>query len=138
MAFTEGEIAYIHSQPLGRIATVAADGQPDVVPVTFQFDGEHFYIGGIDPGRTRRTKNLRAGNDKVALIIDDLATVNPWRPRYLRVYGTAELVDHKSPTGIQPVMKITPTISWSVNLTGDHHVGDGDGDFTPHRTIHDT
>ena len=31
--FTEKEIAYIRSQPLGRIATVDQDGQPDNVAI---------------------------------------------------------------------------------------------------------
>ncbi|TVZ06906.1 PPOX class F420-dependent oxidoreductase [Trebonia kvetii] len=118
MSFTEEEAAYIRSQPLARVATVSADGQPDVVPVGFEFDGTHFWIGGVDPGKTRRTSNIRAGNEKVALIIDDLASVSPWSPRFVRVYGTAELVDRETQFGVQPVMKITPTISWSANLDG--------------------
>ena len=78
VSFTDEEIAYIRSQPLARIATVSADGQPDVVPVVFEFDGFHFFIGGFAPERTRRTRNIDSGNDKVALVIDDLATVEPW------------------------------------------------------------
>ena len=31
-----------------RLATVAPDGQPDVVPVGFEFDGTSFYIGGMN------------------------------------------------------------------------------------------
>ena len=46
MAFTEDEVAYLKSQPLARLATVDADGQPDVVPVGFEFDGTYFYVGG--------------------------------------------------------------------------------------------
>jgi hypothetical protein len=33
VAFTTAEIAYINAQPLARVATVAADGQPDVTAV---------------------------------------------------------------------------------------------------------
>ena len=71
MSFTDEEIAYIRSQPLARIATVSAEGQPDVVPVVYEFDGFHFFIGGFAPERTRRTRNVDQGNDKVALVIDD-------------------------------------------------------------------
>ena len=53
--FTEKEKEYIKSQRLARIATVfsvspsdIASNQPDVVPVGFDFDGEYFYIGGIN------------------------------------------------------------------------------------------
>jgi pyridoxamine 5'-phosphate oxidase family protein len=114
MSFTAEEVAYIQSQPLVRVATSAADGQPDVVPVGFEFDGTHFYIGGFDPANTRRTRNVRAGNDKIAFVIDDLVSTDPWSPRFLRVYGTAELVERNS----QPILKITPLISWSANLAG--------------------
>jgi pyridoxamine 5'-phosphate oxidase family protein len=134
MSFTEEEAAYIRSQRLARVATVSADGQPDVVPVGFEWDGTHFYIGGFDPGRTRRTHNVQAGNEKVALVIDDLASVDPWSPRFLRVYGTAEIVERDTPSGSQPVLKITPAISWSGNLDGRPITelrGRG-----PHRTVH--
>lgn len=135
MAFTDDEIAYITSQPLARVATAAPDGQPDVVPVTFEFDGFHFYIGGFDPNRTRRTKNVAAGNDKVALVIDDLASVRPWSPRYLRVYGTTELVERPGRGEPARIMKITPTISWSLNLSGEWSPSSGTP-LTPQRTVH--
>lgn len=135
MSFTGEEIEYIRSQPLARVATVAPDGQPDVVPVGFEFDGFHFYIGGFDPNRARRTKNVQAGNEKVALVIDDLASVQPWSPRYLRVYGTVELQERLGRRGPSRIMKITPTISWSLNLSGRWTPG-GAGPPTPHRTVH--
>lgn len=131
MSFTAEEVAYIQSQPLVRVATGAPDGQPDVVPVGFEFDGTHFYIGGFDPNNTRRTRNVQAGNDKVALVIDDLVSTDPWIPRFLRVYGTAELVERDS----QLILKITPVISWSGNLAGRPLAeirGTG-----PRRTVHE-
>ncbi|HEX9196809.1 MAG TPA: pyridoxamine 5'-phosphate oxidase family protein [Candidatus Bathyarchaeia archaeon] len=33
------------SQRLARIATVSNKGQPDVVPVGFEFDGQYFWVG---------------------------------------------------------------------------------------------
>jgi pyridoxamine 5'-phosphate oxidase family protein len=115
MAFTEEEIAYMRSQPLARVATVDADGQPDVVPVGFEFDGTHIIIGGFAPEKTRRHHNVLAGNGKVALVIDDLASVQPWSPRFLRVYGTAEVV--RDPEKGE-FLRVTPTRSWSFNLNG--------------------
>ena len=135
MAFTDEEIAYIRSQPLARVATVSADGQPDVVPVVFEFDGFHFFIGGYAPERARRTRNIDQGNDKVALVIDDLASVRPWSPRYLRVYGTAELVRHDEADGADRLMRITPRVSWSLNLDGTWHPGSGTA-ATPRKTEH--
>jgi hypothetical protein len=39
MSFTDEEIGYLRSQRLARIATVSPEGQPDVMPVGYQFDG---------------------------------------------------------------------------------------------------
>ena len=118
MSFSEEESAYLRSQRLARIATVAADGQPDVVPVGFEFDGTYVYVGGIDPAKTRKFRNVRAGNTKVALVIDDLVSATPWTPRYLRIYGNAELVERQGQFGPAAYMRITPTMSWSFNLEG--------------------
>lgn len=41
MSFNDEEIGCLRSQRLARIATVAPDGQPDVVPVGYEFDGTH-------------------------------------------------------------------------------------------------
>ena len=114
MAFSSEEIAYINSQHLARVATVSPDGQPDVTAVVFEFDGAHFFIGGFNPTNTRRSRNVRHGNGKVALIIDDLMTIKPWSPRFIRIYGAAELVDRED----HQILKITPTISWSMNVSG--------------------
>ncbi|MEU5698521.1 PPOX class F420-dependent oxidoreductase [Streptomyces aurantiacus] len=129
MSFTEEEITYIHSQRLARIATVSADGQPDLTPVTFEFDGRHFYIGGYNPTNTRRARNVRSGNHKVAFVIDDLASTQPWSPRYLRLYGTAELVTRPTRTGEHQILKVTPVTSWSMNLSG---TWSADSAYQPH------
>ena len=59
-SFTDDEIAFMNAQPLARIATVSDDGQPDVVPVGFEFDGTYINVGGYDPATTRRSPPVRA------------------------------------------------------------------------------
>lgn len=135
MSFTDAEISYLRSQRLARIATVSPDGQPDVAPVGYEFDGTYLYVGGLDPAKTRKFRNVQAGNDKVALVIDDLVSVDPWTPRFLRVYGRAELVDREGRFGPAPYMRITPTISWSWNLEANPF-GDHADEFGPRRTVH--
>jgi pyridoxamine 5'-phosphate oxidase family protein len=134
MTFTPQEIAYIGSQPIARLATVAPDGQPDVVPVGFEFDGTSFYIGGMNPDRTRRTLNIQGGNDKIALVIDDVTTEAGWAPRFLRVYGTAEVVERDTPQGAQLHLKLTPSLSWSWNLDGRPMAEAGS--LATRRTVH--
>jgi pyridoxamine 5'-phosphate oxidase family protein len=114
--FTEKEIAYLTSQRLTRFATTAPDGQPDVAPVGFEFDGEAFYIGGYDLSTTRKYKNVQAGQAQVALVVDDLVSVNPWQPRGIRVYGRAEVVEHEGYAGRGDYLRITPQVSWSWNI----------------------
>ena len=117
VSFTEEEIAYLRTQRLARIATVSADGQPDAMPVGYQFDGTYFYVGGMNPVKTRKFRNVQGGNTKVALVIDDLVSVNPWTVRGLRIYGNAELlVRQEGQFGPGQYMRITPTASWSWNL----------------------
>lgn len=107
--FSQDEIEFIRSQRLARIATVSRGGQPDVAPVGFQFDGKRFYVGGIQNSRTFKYKNVQAGNRRVALVVDDLASTAPWHPRGVKIHGTAELGEREG----RAVLIITPARSWS-------------------------
>lgn len=109
------------SQRLARIATVNKKGQPDVVPVAFEFDGRYFWVGSHDQNiffRTIKYHNVKNGNNLVSLVIDDLKSVEPWRPRSIKVYGTAEVMDHKGIFGPGKYLCITPKISWSMGMEG--------------------
>jgi pyridoxamine 5'-phosphate oxidase family protein len=135
MAFNDEELAYLRSQRLARIATVSADGQPDVVPVGYEFDGTHLYVGGLDLAKTRKFRNVQTGSPKVALVIDDLVSAQPWTPRFLRIYGTAELVEREGQFGPAPYLRIAPTISWSWNLEGRPFTHDRE--VVVQRTVHE-
>jgi pyridoxamine 5'-phosphate oxidase family protein len=135
VAFTAEEVAYLNSQRLTRLATVDGEGQPDVVPVGFEFDGTYFHIGGRDPVRTRKFRNVASGQTKVSLVVDDLVSTNPWTPRYVRVYGAAELVDRQGQFGDAPYMRVTPTVSWSFNLDGQGF--SHDREVVVQRTVHE-
>src|SRR5437667_8991866 len=138
MSFTEEEMAYLRSQPLARIATVSRDAQPDVAPVGFEFDGSVFFVGGHDPINSRKFRNVRDGNRKVALVIDDLVSTRPWTPRFMRIYGTADFVEREGQFGPATYMRITPTVSWSWNLEGRPFAPEADGaaNSAPRRTVH--
>ena len=92
--------------------------QPDIVPVSFDFDGEYFYVGGINILKSRKYKNVLK-NNKVALVIDDLKTVDPWDPRGIRIYGTANIVTRQSgymeqtPHPQPDYIRIKPEKKWS-------------------------
>lgn len=113
--FTEAEKQYLNNQRLARLATVSGDQQPDVAPVTYSFDGTHFKVGGRNPAVTLKHKNVAAGNLKVAIVVDDLETVEPWRPRGVKVHGTAEIIE---PENGKPYLLITPQQYWSWGIEG--------------------
>ncbi|WP_117211898.1 PPOX class F420-dependent oxidoreductase [Allorhizocola rhizosphaerae] len=122
MSFTEEEVEYLRSQMTARLATVAPDGQPDVVPVALEFDGTHFWVGG--PGEsflgTRKVRNVAAGSRNVALVVDDMVSFDPFIVRGIRVYGIADPpVERVGMIGPGLYMRITPTVSWSWNMAGE-------------------
>jgi pyridoxamine 5'-phosphate oxidase family protein len=100
VAFTDAELAYLRSQRLGRLATVAADGRPQNNPVGFRVNPETstIDIGGLNLGATRKFRNVQASGH-VAFVVDDLASVDPWRPRGVEIRGEAEAL-----TGQRPLM----------------------------------
>ena len=120
--FSEKEIEYLKSQRIARIATAAVSPdvsvQPDVVPVGFDFDGEYFYVGGMNILKSRKYKNVLK-NNKVALVIDDLKSLAPWDPRGIRMYGTADIVTRQSgymeqtPHPQADYIRIKPEKKWS-------------------------
>lgn len=119
--FTDQELDYLRSQPLARLATRAVDGQPDVVPVALEVDGEQFWVGGQGESflRTRKVRNVVAGRTQVALVVDDLVSVDPFIARGIRVYGRAEApVERVGMLGPGHYLRIVPTESWSWNLDG--------------------
>jgi len=133
--FSEKEVAYLKSQLLARIATIDPDGQPDVAPVGFEFDGRYFYIGGHNPTNSRKYRNLRAGNDKVALVVDDLESIDPWKPRGVRIYGTADFIKQEGRFGHGVYMRITPRVSWSWSVEKPAFA---EGGFAINKTVHNT
>jgi pyridoxamine 5'-phosphate oxidase family protein len=136
VAFSDDEIAYLQSQPIARLATVNADGQPDVVPVAFELDGSYIWVGGVGPGvaRTRKLRNIGAGRSKVSLVFDDLVSMAPFIARALRVYGDAEpAVERVGMMGPGLYSRITPTVSWSWNLAGEPA---GERWYDAKRTVH--
>jgi pyridoxamine 5'-phosphate oxidase family protein len=94
--FSRAELTYLAEAPrerLARIATVGPDGTPHVVPVGFTFDPDRdtIDIGGFDLEATKKWRDIRA-HDRAAVVVDDLAEIDPWRPRGIEIRGRAELV----------------------------------------------
>jgi pyridoxamine 5'-phosphate oxidase family protein len=105
MLFTETELAYLAGQRLGRLATSQPDGTLQVSPVGFSYNAETstIDIGGFNLARSRKFRNI-ADNGRAAFVVDDLASVQPWRVRCLEIRGVAEALD--TPDG--PLIRVHP------------------------------
>ncbi len=111
--FTETELRYLAGgRQLGRLATVGADGTPHVVPVGWIYNAarETIDIGGRELERTKKFRDA-AKTGRAAIVIDDLASTDPWRPRGIEVRGRAEAI--ALPT---PLIRIHPEriVSWGL------------------------
>jgi pyridoxamine 5'-phosphate oxidase family protein len=112
--FTGAERAYLAGQRLARLATASNDGQPDVSAVGFAVEGDTIISGGLDLTKTVRYRHLQH-NPRATLVVDDLASVEPWRPRGVKVRGRAVLEDD----GGKPRVRIEPDTVWSWGINRD-------------------
>ncbi|MEO7555006.1 MAG: PPOX class F420-dependent oxidoreductase, partial [Acidimicrobiales bacterium] len=118
--FTESELAYLAGQRLGRLATVDPRSAPQNSPVGFNVEPDGtVVIGGWNLGATRKFRNV-VGNPQTALVVDDLASVDPWRVRGVEIRGSAEAdtdVEPGQPWLSREQIRIYPEriISWGLD-----------------------
>jgi pyridoxamine 5'-phosphate oxidase family protein len=121
--FTPAEIEYLKSQRLCRIATVGSNGQPHVTPVAFRYnpDTDTFDISGHGGFAKRKKWRDVQDNPQVAIVIDDIASFDPWRVRGVEIRGTVETMSTGGESvipGAGPEMfHITPKriVSWGLD-----------------------
>jgi pyridoxamine 5'-phosphate oxidase family protein len=111
--FTDAELRYLTGgRQLGRLATVGADGTPHVVPVAWIYNAarDTIDIGGSELERTKKFRDVARGG-RAAIVVDDLASTDPWRPRGIEVRGRAEALT--LPT---PLIRIHPEriVTWGL------------------------
>ncbi len=116
-AFSEDELGYlVGERRLARMATVGADGTPHVVPVGWSFnaDVDAIEVGGRDFAHTKKFRDVRR-RGRAAIVIDDLASTDPWRPRGIEIRGRAEAVEAP-----RALIRIHPEriVSWGIDARG--------------------
>lgn len=121
MTLTDAEREYLASQRLGRLATVGPDGTPQNNPVAFFYNEQTgtLDIGGYRMGETQKFRNARR-NPRVAFVVDDIVSVQPWRVRGVQLRGRAEaLADVTPPQGgfSREIIRIHPEriTSWGLD-----------------------
>src|SRR5690348_6969323 len=111
--FRPAELAYLSGgKQLGRLATVGADGTPHVVPVAWFYNAvrDTIDIGGYELERSKKFRDV-ARSTRAAIVIDDLESTDPWRPRGIEIRGRGEAI--ALPT---PLIRIHPEriVSWGL------------------------
>ena len=111
--FTEAELRYLAGgRQLARIATVGADGTPHVVPVAFIYNAvrDTIDVGGHELELSKKFRDV-ARTGRAAIVVDDLASTDPWRPRGIEIRGRAESI--ALPT---PLIRVHPEriVSWGL------------------------
>jgi pyridoxamine 5'-phosphate oxidase family protein len=111
--FTDPELEYLTGRRrLARLATIGEDGTPHVVPVGFSYSAEFdaIEIGGRDFAKSKKFRDVQR-HDRAAIVIDDLASTDPWRPRGIEIRGRAEAI-----TAPSPLIRIHPQriVSWGI------------------------
>jgi pyridoxamine 5'-phosphate oxidase family protein len=86
-------IEYLGSQLLGRLATAGADHKPHVVPTSFRYNAGlgTIDVGGMHVATTKKYRDVQASG-YAAIVVDDLASTDPWTPRFLEIRGRAEAI----------------------------------------------
>ena len=111
--FTEPELRYLSGgRQLGRLATVGADGTPHVVPVGWILNTarDTIDISGYELEQSKKFRDI-ARTGRAAIVVDDLESVDPWRPRGVEIRGRGEVIP--LPT---PLIRIHPEriVSWGL------------------------
>jgi pyridoxamine 5'-phosphate oxidase family protein len=72
---------------------VGADGTPHVVPVGFSLNPEEdaIEVRGRAIGATKKFRDVERSG-RAAIVVDDLASTDPWHPRGVEVRGRAEAI----------------------------------------------
>jgi pyridoxamine 5'-phosphate oxidase family protein len=110
--FTEADLEYLRGQRLGRLATVRRDGTVQNSPVGFGYNDKlgTIDIGGRNMAASRKFRNIAEGS-KVAFVVDDIASVDPWRVRCLEIRGDAEALTDPDDSAANvggPIIRIHP------------------------------
>jgi pyridoxamine 5'-phosphate oxidase family protein len=101
MPFTQPELDYLASQTLGRMATVQPGGTLQNNPVGFTYNPgtKTIDVRGFNMAGSRKYRNVLS-DGRVAFVVDDIYSVDPWRVRCLEIRGRAEAIpDAEAPQG---------------------------------------
>ncbi len=132
MLFTDAEFEYLNTQLLGRLATVQSNGTLQVSPVSYRYNERTgtIDIRGRYMSRSQKFKNV-AANGRVAFVVDDLPSTQPWRVRCLEIRGRGEALTAPTDSAFEPDPNVDGAI---IRIHPEKIIGFGidDPDRDPH------
>ena len=120
MQLSDNERTYLATQPLGRLATLAPTGAPQVRPVGFTLNDAlgTIDIVGHNLAASQKFRNIRR-DGRVSLVVDDLESTDPWKPRGIEIRGHAEALEGSvgNDAGPGTLIRIHPdrVLSWGID-----------------------
>ncbi len=107
------ELAYLSERRLARVATVGTDGVPHITPVgMWKYDAATgtIEVSGHNFEGTKKFRDVEATHH-AAIVVDDLASTDPWRPRGIEIRGEAQ-----AEGGPSPLIRIHPdrVVAWGL------------------------
>ena len=100
--FTDAERDYLDQRRLARLATVGRDGTPHITPVgmwRLAADASWVEIRGRNFAASKKYRDV-AATGRAAIVVDDLASTDPWRPRGVEIRGAAEAISGSRRAGV--------------------------------------
>lgn len=109
-------LAFLSERHLATLTTIRPDGTPHVVPVGWSFNAEldAVEIRGHDFARSKKFRDVLA-RPRAAVVIDDIASVDPWRVRGVEIRGRAEAIAEP-----RALIRVYPEriVSWGIDGDG--------------------
>ena len=124
MTFTAAEVQFLTRLERGHLATVGAQGSPQVKPVGFTYNHSlgTIDIAGFNMGQSAKYQNVQA-NPNVAFVVDEVTEPTMEGAHFLEIRGEAETaVGAEDPTGhLAPeIIRIHPRRIVSFNVDREH------------------
>src|ERR1700689_5179943 len=93
MTFSDAEVRFLARQPRGHLATLGANGSPQVKPLGFTYNPTlgTIDIAGFNMGGSAKYRNVQA-NPNIAFVVDEVTEESMEGAHFLEIRGVAEAI----------------------------------------------
>lgn len=121
MTFTEAELAYLRSQPIGRLSTIGPKGGPQIRPVGVHLSDDEAAIDIVGHALAQTQKWRNAGREpQVAFIVDTVESVVPPKAHGIEIRGEAQLLPGAGGGFSGDIIRVRPRriVAWGLDGEG--------------------